>query len=203
MTWTLNKQWGEARCIYALLTILAMEFFYVTVLLHIWCDSNHNSCCWLSFPRQGGGGPVETDQVQHHWKGASSKNLFLSSAIHLEWVLLNSSSNETTFFTWTILYKFDFHCFEFDTLQVEILEVECIMADFFEAGITNMVREGETCLILTNFMIQQHIFSLSLIICNCRRDPEGLLWWKPKGDDLCSGQEQLILSAISDGMGMF
>jgi len=26
---------------------------------------------------------------------------------------------------------------------VEILEVECIMADFFEAGITNMTREGE------------------------------------------------------------
>ena len=97
MTWTLNKQWGEARCIYALLTILAMEFFYVTMLLPIWCDSNYISCCWLSFPRQGGGGQVETDQVQHHWKGASSKNLFLSSAIHLEWVLLNSRRNETTF----------------------------------------------------------------------------------------------------------
>ena len=38
----------------------------------------------LSFLRQGGGGPVETDQVQHHWKGASSKNLFLNFAVHLE-----------------------------------------------------------------------------------------------------------------------
>ena len=64
------------------------------------------------------------------------------------------------FFTWTILHTFDFHCFEFDTWQVEILEVECIMADFFEAGITNMVREGETCLILPYFMIQQHLFFL-------------------------------------------
>ena len=108
------------------------------------------------------------------------------------------------FFTWTILYKFDFHCFEFDPWQVEILEVECIMADFFEAGITNMVREGETCLILPYFIIHvKHIFSLSLIICNCRRDPEGLLWWKTKGDGLCSGQEQLILSAIFDGMNTF
>ena len=151
MTWTLNKQWGEARCIYALLTILAMEFFYVTMLLHIWCASNYISCCWLSFPRQGGGGPVETDQVQHHWKGASSKNLFLSFAIHFKWVLLNSSRNETTFFTYTKSCT----CLVFIVLnlilawQVEILEVECIMADFFEAGITNMVREGGTCLILS------------------------------------------------------
>ena len=29
-------------------------------------------------------------------------------------------------------------------MQVEILEVECIMSDFFEAGITNMVREGQS-----------------------------------------------------------
>jgi hypothetical protein len=27
---------------------------------------------------------------------------------------------------------------------VEIIEIECIMADFFEAGITGMVREGES-----------------------------------------------------------
>ena len=60
-------------------------------------DSNFISCCWLSFPRQGGGGPVETDQVQHHWKGASSKKLIINFAVHLKWVLHNSSRNETTF----------------------------------------------------------------------------------------------------------
>ena len=62
---------------------------------------------------------------------------------------------------YSILYKFDFDCFEFDPWQVEILEVECIMADFFEAGITNMVREGGTCLILPYFMThisQQSIY---------------------------------------------
>ena len=61
------------------------------------------------------------------------------------------------------MYKFDFDCFEFDPWQVEILEVECIMADFFEAGITNMVREGGTCLILPYFIIHVKLYLLQLI----------------------------------------
>jgi len=43
---------------------------------------------------------------------------------------------------------------------VEILEVECIMADFFEAGITNMVREGEILKVYSGENQKEMIFAL-------------------------------------------
>merc|ERR1711994_851421 len=43
---------------------------------------------------------------------------------------------------------------------VEILEVECIMADFFEAGITNMVREGEILKVYSGENQKEMVFAL-------------------------------------------